>query len=247
MIIVLFQTNSEYHCAKMKEQAAYMCRDSKQMDKCFSLIQLSADHYRNCGQSDVACQCLEKLAKSIDQNVNSSENDKYTSIALLKNAFQMGQTSSRPRDAVQALDYASKILVSLNQFSDALEICETCWSLYEDLQNNNMLFRTGLHIALLSLELGLLERAKEMSLKMQRVDDELASELAALVEAFTVGDQKRVKEVTAGQNFIYTENEFAKLSQNLKVSEHLQMQFEAGGGRTLHQTGMAEFDEDDLS
>ena len=233
----------------MKEQAAYMSRDAKQMDKCFSLIQLSAEHYRNCGQADMACQCLEKLAKSIDQNINSSEKDKYTAIALLKNAFQMGQVSNRPRDAVQALDYASKILVSLKQYSEALEICESCWSLYEDLQNNNMLFRTGLHIALLSFELGLLDKAREMSEKMLRVDDELAGELALLVEAFTVGDQSRVKEVTAGQNFVYTENEFAKLSQNLKVPEGLQMKFEASGGRrtTGDVPGSTDFDEDDLS
>ena len=133
---------------------------------------------------------------------------------------------------------------------------ERTWNFYEEVNNPKMLFRVGLHFVLLNLQLQRFEPALEMSQKMLNVDEELAGELNVLIKAFEMGDQKLVSKITMGQNFVYTENEFAKLGANLKVSKSAEEIFVRNGSRSLDSgfasgsTGMSrevEFDEDDLS
>ena len=251
-----FQTSQEFHSAKMVEQVAVFYRDKNDMKNCTKYIEQCSNHYRNCGEIDSAYQCYDKLAKSIDQSPTATELHKLTAVSMLQKAFEVGKISNRPHEATQCLDYASKILLSLKKYEQSLELVESSWNFYQEIGNSKMLFRVGLHYVLLSLQLGKIPQAREMSQKMINVDEELASELNMLVKAFESGDQKSVTQITMGQNFVYTENEFAKLGTNLKVDEALRVQFEKSGGKPIvsematgDYTGNKdlEFDEDDLS
>lgn len=253
------KTNQEFHSAKMVEQVAVFYRDKNDMKNCSKYIEQCSNHYRNCGEIDSAYQCYDKLAKSIDQSPTSTELHKLAAVSMLQKAFDVGRISNRPHEATQCLDYASKILLSLKKYEESLQLVERSWNFYEESGNSKMLFRVGLHYCLLSLQLGKIGQAREMSQKMLNVDEELAGELNMLVKAFESGDQKSVSQITMGQNFVYTENEFAKLGTNLRVNEDLKLRFEKSGGQPIvsqMQSGdsgangvnpNADYDEDDLS
>lgn len=236
-----------FHAAKDYEQAALLMKEQKQFEDAVHLMQIAAKLFREHGTPDTAAITLEKTAKFME-TVNVE-----VAISLYLEAVDVVMIEDRPRQAVQSMAAAARLLVRQRQYDKAVEIIEKERDLHFESQNWSAIHRAVLFLVLVHLARSdqvAAEKVLHASLRYEGfTESEIGAVLEQLVKAIDEQDGDQTVEVLSLPLFKYLDNDYAKLAKTLASqyggSRPSRPSAEGGGGEETAAGGGGDGDDDE--
>ncbi|KAJ8041982.1 Gamma-soluble NSF attachment protein [Holothuria leucospilota] len=169
-------------------------------------------------------------------------------ISLYLEAVDVVMIEDRPRQAVQSMAAAARLLVRQRQYDKAVEIIEKERDLHFESQNWAVLFLVLVHLA--RSDQVAAEKVLHASLRYEGfTESEIGAVLEQLVKAIDEQDGDQTVEVLSLPLFKYLDNDYAKLAKTLASqyggSRPSRPSAEGGGGEEAAAGGGGDGDDDD--
>ncbi|XP_077983006.1 gamma-soluble NSF attachment protein-like [Glandiceps talaboti] len=223
-----------FHSAKAYENAAMMMKEMKNMDGAADLMSQAAEMYREHGTPDTAALTLERAAKMLETARPAR------AVELYEHACEVVELEDRPRQAVNSLSSAAKLLVRMKEYDRAVAMLKRERSMYIDLENFPSVYRNLVYTALVHIhreDYVAADQTMQHGLSCPGFpDSDMYMGLAQLLEAYDEQDQDKVNALVCLPLFTYMDNDvsiysillswfsptYAKLAKSIRVP---------GGGR----------------
>nr|XP_006825136.1 PREDICTED: gamma-soluble NSF attachment protein-like [Saccoglossus kowalevskii] len=204
-----------FHAAKAYEGAALMLKEMKNLDGAGDLMEQAAQMYREHGTPDTAALTLEKAAKMLE-NTRPEK-----AVELYERACEVAELEDRPRQAVNSLSQAAKLLVRIKEFDKAVAVLKREREIYAELENLPSIYRNIVATSLVHLQRGDFVAA-DQTLKHGLsypgfAENEMYNGLQQLLDAYDEQDQERLNQVAWYPVFTYMDNDYAKLAKSIHV------------------------------
>ncbi|XP_070575850.1 gamma-soluble NSF attachment protein-like isoform X2 [Ptychodera flava] len=204
-----------FHAAKAYENAAMMLKEMKNLDGAAELMEKAAGMYREHGTPDTAALTLEKAAKMIE-TVKPAR-----AVELYEHACEVVELEDRPRQAVNSLSQAAKLLVRMKEFDRAVSVLKRERTMYEEMENFPSVNRNLVYTGLVHIHRGDYVAADQVLQHGMRYpgfsDSDMYFGLSQLLTAYDEQDQDRVNSIVSTPLFTYMDNDYAKLAKSIRV------------------------------
>ncbi|GBN50203.1 Gamma-soluble NSF attachment protein [Araneus ventricosus] len=208
------KNNSFFSAAKNYEQAAMIYKEMEDYQNAVQLIERACQLFREHGTPDTAALALEKGAKMIESKCPEM------ALELYKKAMDVVMTEDRPTQASEHAAKASKILIRLKRFDEAVNMVRKEQEFHLATDNTRAVGRLVVSEVLIHLmREDYVAADKAFKEGYHYCERDESNTLMDLLEGYDQGDAEQLNRALNSPFIKHMDVEYARLARSLLVPE----------------------------